>query len=69
MAKTVESVKMKALINLSFFRGEETLLGNTFYQNEDKVIYSNIAMEGEYFTAPESRVAELISNGYAEIAK
>ena len=69
MAKAVEKVKMKALINLSFFRGEETLFGNKFYQSEDKEVYSNIAMEGEYFTAPESRVADLISNGYAEIAK
>lgn len=71
MAKAVEMVKMKALINLSFFRGEETHLGNQFYKTEDKAKsgYANIAMEGEFFNAPQDRVADLVSNGYAEIAK
>ena len=64
-----EMVLMKAKTNLSFFKGEETLFGNQWYQNENKEGYANIAMEGELFNAPNGRVADLIERGYAEKAE
>ena len=76
MAKQSETemVLMKAKTNLQFYKrpGEDeckTIFGNFWYQNEDKSGYANIAMEGEIFEAPQSRVNELIESGYAEIAK
>jgi hypothetical protein len=73
-AETTEMIKMVALESLTFYKrtGEEecqTLLGNYWYQNEDKTGYSNTAMKGEFFNAPQSRVEGLVKSGYAEIAK
>lgn len=68
-----EMVLMKAKTSLHFYKRPDqeecfTLLGNQWYKNESKNGYANIALEGENFNAPQSRVAELIELGYAELA-